>query len=153
MYTKATTCPPVSAPPPFISFRYILNDSPSQCSHIGTIFVPNVFGVFHDERRFSEPFKFKPERFLNENADFDPVNMGAFGYGRRYVLPLHIPWKRLLTMKWVVLFRICPGRYVALNSAWLAIAQILAAFTISPKRDENGKEKLSPPDFVSGLVV
>ncbi len=49
--------------------------------------------------------------------------------------------------------RICPARYVSLNSAWLAIVQILAAFTISPKRDESGKAKLEFPDYVSGLVV
>ncbi|KXN83648.1 O-methylsterigmatocystin oxidoreductase [Leucoagaricus sp. SymC.cos] len=93
----------------------------------GTIFIPNVHGIFHDESRFSEPFKFKPERFLAENADFDPFNMGGFGYGRR----------------------ICPGRYVALNSSWLAIAQMLAVFYISPPKDK----ELPPPDFVSGLVV
>lgn len=97
----------------------------------GTLFIPNVHGVFHDESRFSDPFRFKPERFLNENADFDPFNMGGFGYGRR----------------------ICPGRYVALNSSWLAISRMLAVFNISPAKDENGKEKITPPEFVSGLVV
>ncbi|KAF9449497.1 cytochrome P450 [Macrolepiota fuliginosa MF-IS2] len=96
----------------------------------GTTFIPNVYGIFHDEKRFPEPFKFRPERFLGENADFDPMAMGGFGYGRR----------------------ICPGRHVALNSAWLAISQILTAFTISPKRDENGKEKLVPPQWNSGLI-
>ncbi|KAJ3574094.1 hypothetical protein NP233_g1993 [Leucocoprinus birnbaumii] len=93
----------------------------------GTIILPNVYGVFHDEARFAEPDAFRPERFLEENADFDPINMGGFGYGRR----------------------ICPGRYIATNSAWLAIAQILAAFIVSPKHDG----ELKSPEFVSGLVV
>ncbi|KAF9455134.1 cytochrome P450 [Macrolepiota fuliginosa MF-IS2] len=94
----------------------------------GTTIIPNVHGICHDENRFPEPSKFRPELFLNENTDFDPMAMGGFGYGRR----------------------IC---YLALNSSWLTIAQILAAFIIFPKRDENGKEKLAPPEWNSGLVM
>ncbi|KAJ3574076.1 hypothetical protein NP233_g2003 [Leucocoprinus birnbaumii] len=97
----------------------------------GTNFIPNVYGIFHDERRFSEPFKFKPERFLGDSVEFNPLTMGAFGYGRR----------------------ICPGRHVTLNAGWLAIVQILTVFTISPKIDEHGRVVLNPPTFDSGLVV
>lgn len=97
----------------------------------GTTFIPNVYGIFHDEKRFSEPGKFRPERFLEENSDFDPMTMGAFGYGRR----------------------ICPGRHVALNASWLVIVQMLTVFIISPKLDEKGRAKLDPPNFDSGLVV
>ncbi|KAJ3574088.1 hypothetical protein NP233_g2007 [Leucocoprinus birnbaumii] len=97
----------------------------------GTTFIPNIWGVFHDEKIFSEPERFRPERFLKENAGFDTYTMGAFGYGRR----------------------VCPGRYLADSSMWLALAQILSAFIIQPKRDGQGQEVLPSLDYKGGLVM
>jgi hypothetical protein len=33
---------------------------------------------------------------------------------------------------------ICPGRYLANDTVWIAIARILAVFTISKAKDANG---------------
>lgn len=77
--------------------------------------------------------------------------MGAFGYGRRYS-HTHV-FFYYFHSEGPFCSRICPGRYVTLNSAWLAIVQILTVFTISPKRDKDGKAKLEPPAYISGLVV
>ncbi|KAJ3574093.1 hypothetical protein NP233_g1994 [Leucocoprinus birnbaumii] len=129
----------MTLPSKVITYAYIAVAHQSQEADVykgyyfpsGTTFVPNVHGAFHDESKFSEPFRFNPERFLSENADFDPFSMGGFGYGRRT----------------------CPGRYVALSSSWLAISRMLAVFNILPTQDENGKAKVTPPEFISGLVV
>ena len=48
---------------------------------------------------------------------------------------------------------ICAGRYVAENTIWLAIASILHAFSVSPAKDENGKEIPVNVDFTSGLIT
>ena len=44
----------------------------------------------HDEDVYSDPFEFKPERFLEENGHIpEPDSRAvAFGFGRRYVLDL-----------------------------------------------------------------
>ena len=55
--------------------------------------------ILHDEKAYPEPFKFKPERFLQvgDGKDVginpDPIAMGAFGFGRRYV-----------DSQWIVIF-------------------------------------------------
>jgi cytochrome P450 len=45
-----------------------------------------------NENVYSEPLKFKPERFLADKAEKDPITI-SFGWGRR----------------------ICPGRFLAEN--------------------------------------
>lgn len=35
--------------------------------------------------------------------------------------------------------RICPGRHLGLNSAWLGMAAILSTFSITKALDKNGK--------------
>jgi len=42
-------------------------------------------------------------------------------------------------------FSICPGRYLAENSLFIAVATILQLFDISPAKDSSGKDV--PPDF------
>lgn len=47
--------------------------------------------MLHDEKVFSEPFKFRPERFLDERGvlrELDKAEDPAlgFGFGRRYVV-------------------------------------------------------------------
>ena len=49
---------------------------------------------------------------------------------------------------------ICPGQHLAEKSAWLAIANILAAFDIKPALDESGAEVIpTGEEFVSGSSV
>jgi len=48
--------------------------------------------ILHDPEQYPEPEEFKPERFLKDGA-LDPTvkdpDSAAFGFGRRYVHPLH----------------------------------------------------------------
>ena len=47
--------------------------------------------------------------------------------------------------------RICPGRYFALDTIWLAIANVLAAFSLEKPLDEDGNIIEPSGEFVSGL--
>ena len=49
--------------------------------------------------------------------------------------------------------RICPGRYLAVHSVWLAMAYTLTLYAVSPATDENGiKIELKRENF-SGLTM
>ena len=69
---------------------------------------------------YPDPETFKPGRYLHADGSLKndvPYPTEAFGFGRR----------------------ICPGRYFAHDNVWMAVANILAVFTIEPPLDENGK--------------
>ncbi|KIJ36851.1 hypothetical protein M422DRAFT_260715 [Sphaerobolus stellatus SS14] len=72
--------------------------------------------------------KFDPGRFM-ESGRRDPGQTGAFGYGRR----------------------VCPGRYMAENSLFIAVASILRNFDIKPARDSSGNEAMPEYDWTSGI--
>ncbi|THH03724.1 hypothetical protein EW145_g6055 [Phellinidium pouzarii] len=90
----------------------------------GSLIIPNIWHMMHDECNYTDPYKFFPERFMKTDDKthrvIDPAS-AVFGFGRR----------------------ICPGRHFAEASIWLAIANILAVFDISPALDDNGRE-ISP---------
>ncbi|OJT09761.1 O-methylsterigmatocystin oxidoreductase [Trametes pubescens] len=100
----------------------------------GTLVTVNVRGLTHDEERYPDPDKFKPERFLDCNGRYttaaaqDPRRF-LFGFGRRS----------------------CPGMHVADNFLYIVIATVLAAFTISPAEDAAGNPILPDADYSSGL--
>lgn len=80
--------------------------------------------MLHDENIYPDPFEFNPDRFINsETGDIDyskardPMH-ACFGFGRR----------------------ICPGRFMAFEALWLAIASLIAVFDI-----EKPKEKVTLP--------
>ncbi|KAF8587791.1 cytochrome P450 [Ramaria rubella] len=82
----------------------------------GSIVIGNSWAMLRDEKLFGpRPTAFEPERFLRPGA-CDPSM--AFGFGRR----------------------VCPGRYMADNSIFLAAACILKVFTISHARDKQGNK-------------
>jgi len=97
-----------------------------------SVMIPNTWFILHDERNYREPHKFDPDRFLN-NGKLDPnvLDPGkfAFGNGRR----------------------ICPGKQMAENSVFIAIASILACFTIEHRMDKDGRPIPIKVDMTQGF--
>lgn len=89
--------------------------------------------MLHDERVYSDPGSFRPERFLTDKGELDPDAPDpspAFGFGRR----------------------VCPGMYMAADSVWIACAMILWAFDIEKPVDESGKVMDPIGGYTFGLV-
>jgi len=49
--------------------------------------------------------------------------------------------------------RICPGRYVAVQSMWAAMACILATLRITNAKDEHGNPIAVVPEFTTGVAM
>ncbi|KAJ6621636.1 cytochrome P450 [Mycena sp. CBHHK59/15] len=98
----------------------------------GTTVVGNAYAILHDEVMFPEPQQFKPERFLPQQGKEPPLRPEtvAFGFGRR----------------------VCPGRYLALNSAWIVIVSILKTYNIGKAVDASGREMDPNVAFTTGIV-
>ncbi|KJA26058.1 hypothetical protein HYPSUDRAFT_64270 [Hypholoma sublateritium FD-334 SS-4] len=99
----------------------------------GATVIANTWAILHDEEVYPEPSIFNPERFLHNgtiNFEVQPDPIFSFGYGRR----------------------ICPGRHLAMNSAWIAVASILATYDISKAVDDNGSIIEPKVEFTDGLV-
>ncbi|KAK0440601.1 cytochrome P450 [Armillaria borealis] len=85
----------------------------------GSTVIANIWAMLHDETAYPEPHSFMPERFMKEgklNPDIRDPGTVLFGFGRR----------------------ICPARYMAYSSIWIAIASMLAVFDITKAVDEFG---------------
>jgi cytochrome P450 len=91
----------------------------------GTICIPNVWHMNHDPEIYGEDAaEFNPARYLDANGDVlpgpsDTKEEGHFSYG----------FGR----------RICPGRHIANNSAFIDISMMLWASKIERKKDESGQ--------------
>ncbi|KAF8971478.1 cytochrome P450 [Flammula alnicola] len=101
----------------------------------GATVTPNAWAILHDEELYPEPSLFKPERFFQkEGISFDlqpdPTIVGGFGFGRR----------------------VCPGRHLATNTAWIAIACVMATYNISKAVDDEGNVVEPLVEFTDGLV-
>ena len=75
--------------------------------------------ILHDEGIYPDPLVFDPDRFIKDgkiNPDIRDPAVAAFGFGRR----------------------ICPGRFMAYESMWIAIASTLAVFNISTAKRQDG---------------
>ncbi|KAL0571956.1 hypothetical protein V5O48_010008 [Marasmius crinis-equi] len=86
----------------------------------GTVVMPNARGMSLDENVYKNPHEFRPERFLPKSlgGDEEPYFTAAWGYGRR----------------------VCPGRFLADVSIFLAVSTIFATLDIRKAKDENGVE-------------
>ncbi|KAF9261893.1 cytochrome P450 [Marasmius fiardii PR-910] len=98
----------------------------------GSTVIANAWAVLHNESLYGpDVMSFNPDRFMKEGKDVPPnPELIAFGFGRR----------------------ICPGRYLAINTIWLAIAYLLANFTIAKEVDEDGKEIVPAVEYMEGLL-
>ncbi|KAJ7146600.1 cytochrome P450 CYP621A2 [Mycena epipterygia] len=98
----------------------------------GAIVFSNIKGMALDERVYSDPASFYPERYLpTPVGKSEPYFTNTvFGFGRR----------------------ICTGQYVADNSVWIAIATILASCTIANAVDEHGNIIVLKNVLTEGLI-
>ncbi|KAF9872128.1 cytochrome p450 oxidoreductase [Colletotrichum karsti] len=76
--------------------------------------MPNIWWFTHDPDVYSDPFEFRPERFLQSEPETDPRKF-AFGFGRR----------------------VCSGKMLAETSMYLNFAQSLAVFNINKPIDDD----------------
>ncbi|SJL18346.1 related to cytochrome P450 CYP2 subfamily [Armillaria ostoyae] len=77
--------------------------------HIPAV-IGNVWAMLHDEKDYPNPLAFDPDRFIPQDGkEAQPEPTVTFGFGRR----------------------ICPGRYLALNTAWIAIASMASTLSFS----------------------
>ncbi|KAK9278688.1 hypothetical protein L1049_028262 [Liquidambar formosana] len=98
-------------PGPLLSWaRLAIHDT-----HIGHHLIPagttamvNMWAITHDERVWSEPKEFKPERFMEEDVAImgSDLRLAPFGSGRR----------------------VCPGKAMGLATVQLWLAQLLQRF-------------------------
>ncbi|KAF9062359.1 cytochrome P450 [Rhodocollybia butyracea] len=101
----------------------------------GSIIMPNVWSILHNEKDYPDPDQFNPSRYLDANGKIDasvkdPTGP-AFGFGRRA----------------------CPGKDVALASLWIGVASILACYSIEPEVDQYGNLMERKGEWYSGPSV
>ncbi|GJE98987.1 cytochrome P450 [Phanerochaete sordida] len=99
----------------------------------GYYVIGNAWAILHDPKRYSDPDTFNPFRFLDSEGRLrddvlDPTE--AFGHGRR----------------------ICPGRFFALDSVWLAASNILAAFSIEEAVDGLRNPIKPTGEYLAGAI-
>ncbi|KAK7048443.1 cytochrome P450 [Favolaschia claudopus] len=85
----------------------------------GTMVLPNIWAIVHDEELYPNSETFQPERFLNADGQLNTnERILGFGFGRR----------------------ICAGRYEAEAAVWAAIVSSLAVFDFAKAKDEDGQD-------------
>ncbi|KAJ7934499.1 cytochrome P450 [Mycena leptocephala] len=119
---------------PFAIPRLLANDDEYRGYRLpaGSIVVGNAWAILPHERVYSDPHKFKPERFLLDGK----LNLAvrnpdaAFGFRRR----------------------LCPGRHMAFSSIWITVVSILATFDITKAVDEKGNVVELSYEYLSGVI-
>ncbi|KAJ2917369.1 hypothetical protein MD484_g3052, partial [Candolleomyces efflorescens] len=98
----------------------------------GTVVIGNIWHILHDPETYPEPDKFNPDRFIKDgkiNQEATDPALAAFGFGRR----------------------ICPGRFIALDTLYVLISSTLAMFDVSAPKDKDGNPDIKP-SFSVGLI-
>ena len=89
--------------------------------------------ILHDENVYPNPLSFSPDRFIKNgkiNLEVRDPAVAAFGFGRR----------------------ICPGRFMAYESMWIAIASTLAVFNISKAKHQDGTAITPSGEYELGFL-
>ncbi|KAJ8508022.1 hypothetical protein ONZ45_g9663 [Pleurotus djamor] len=98
-----------------------------------TAVLSNIWAISRDERMFHDPNTFIPERFLKADGSLSDLDSSfVFGFGRR----------------------ICPGRYMAEATIFLAVANILSVFDVTKAKDIFGNDVVVEEKYSStGLIT
>ncbi len=138
----------------------LLSGTFGECNHtlqfswlsILLIFILYIYrAILHDEKDYSESLVFNPDRFIpQEGKKLPPEPTANFGFGRRLARNLCLVH---LLMCEIYSYSICPGRYLAVNSAWIAIASILSALTFFKAVDSDGLEVIEPSDIFTDAFI
>ncbi|KIK94268.1 hypothetical protein PAXRUDRAFT_12143 [Paxillus rubicundulus Ve08.2h10] len=111
----------------------------------GSFIFVNIWAILRDERTYTNPLEFRPERFLGDNPEPRPGN-ACFGFGRR-----RCPGK-LVDSASTSDSEPFPGYFLGHSALWLICAQALGAFDIS-KPVENGAEIVPEFNLVGEIIV
>ncbi|KAF8960141.1 cytochrome P450 [Flammula alnicola] len=101
----------------------------------GSIIVPNIWAIHHNEELYPNPFIFNPDRFLGDNPEIDDHFDSAYST-KSYFSP-----------------RICPGRFMAASSVWIMLASMLAVYDVSKPIDKDGNIVEPSHDFPPSLLL
>lgn len=97
----------------------------------GSVVYANAWAMSRDERVYSSPEEFAPQRYLpkDEGGRGEPLPDGPFGFGRR----------------------VCPGQYFALSGVYMIMATILATMNMNCPVGQDGREIKPDVTFSNGL--
>lgn len=96
----------------------------------GATILGNSWAILHNEEQYPDPEAFKPERYIDHPEVPDPIEIGAFGYGRRS----------------------CAGKDMALDTVWIAIASVLSVYDISKAVDDHGNPITPAVELAPGTI-
>ena len=102
----------------------------------GTVILLNTWATHHDAAFWSEPYRYKPERFLDEAGQL----LSAEHPARRRALPFSTG------------ALMCPGRVFAKTRMFLGVAAVLQEFTIKPE-NEVKQELVDPRIFLPNTII
>ncbi|EPS99055.1 hypothetical protein FOMPIDRAFT_1050962 [Fomitopsis schrenkii] len=117
-------------PPLYLGVPHrLMTDDEYRHYHIpeGTVIIPNIWCMLRNPEWYPDPEAFRPERF-QEMSESDAESRDP----RKLV--------------------ICPGRKLADNTLWLAIATVLSVLDIRKAHDADGNEITPEAAFVSGGI-
>ena len=97
----------------------------------------NLWSLHHDEDLWDEPFKFKPERFLNEDGEVLPVDHP----NRKHLMPFGAG------------NRVCVGEVFAMSRMFLILTRILQNFTVLPETSIEAQPSCDPRAMEMGFLI
>ncbi|KIP04386.1 hypothetical protein PHLGIDRAFT_25626 [Phlebiopsis gigantea 11061_1 CR5-6] len=122
---------------PLAASHKVMEDDEYKGYHIpgGAIVIGNSWAILHDEKIYPNPEKFDPSRFLTADGtelrkDIMEPEVAAFGFGRRK----------------------CPGRYLAMDSLWIAMAYLMQCYNIEKPVDKYGDAIEPSGQYTTGLL-
>ncbi|KAJ6468321.1 cytochrome P450 [Mycena sanguinolenta] len=104
------------------------------CIPKGTTCIANIWAMLQDPQHYPNPSKFDPDRYVdidsNRQKNLNSNPEIAFGFGRR----------------------MCPGRFLALDTMWIMIASTLYCYRLCKALDSTGEEIEPRIEYTTGLI-